>query len=172
MHTSLDAALRSIEKEIADLSLSDLERHLPGKWSAAQILEHLALTFEGTRRNLQKCLDTGTRRATRAGVRQRAAVLVVVELGWFPSGVEAPAAVRPKGLASSEVKATLRRNLVAMDEVMRECEARFGSRCKIADHPLLGPLSLRPWRRFHSAHVRHHLKQIRDRARGEGQGRP
>jgi hypothetical protein len=31
--------------------------------------------------------------------------------------------------------------ILAMDAIMAECEARFGGRAKLLDHPILGPLS-------------------------------
>lgn len=161
MHPLLDRVRASIDMHTAGMSAVDFDRHPPGKWSAAGILEHLSLTFDGTRRNLQKCLDTRAARATRATLRQRVGVLMVVELGRFPAGVEAPAATRPKGLSGEAVLDAIRRNLAAMDDVMAQCEAHFGARGKIADHPILGPLSLRQWRRFHWVHTRHHMRQIR-----------
>jgi hypothetical protein len=165
MHPLLDATQAAIDSQTAGLNAADLERHPPGKWSPAGILEHLSITFEGTRRNLQKCLDTGARRATRSTLRQRLGVLVVIELGRFPTAAEAPPPTRPKGLSGAAALAAIRRNLPAMDAVMTECEARFGRQGKIADHPLLGPLSLRQWRRFHYVHTRHHMRQIAARVR-------
>lgn len=160
MHRLLDRTLTAIERQLEGMAPEDLERHPPGRWSAANILEHLAITYDGTCRNLQKCLDTTSRRATAATLRQRAGVLVVIEFGRFPTGVEAPAPTRPKGLSADAALAAVRQNMASMDRVMRECEARFGARGAIADHPILGPLSLRQWRRFHYVHARHHLKQI------------
>ncbi len=162
MHRLIDQTLAAIEHATAGLSSSDLDRHPPGKWSSAGILEHLSITFEGTRRNFQKCLDTGARRATRSTLGQRLAVFIVIELGRFPTGRQAPERTLPTGLRGEQALAVIRGALPAMDAVMTECEARFG-RGKIADHPLFGPLSLRQWRRFHYIHTLHHLKQIAER---------
>lgn len=160
MHALLEETLAAIDMRTAGMSAADLERHPPGKWSSAGILEHLAITFEGTRRNLQKCLDLNARRATRPTLRQRISVLKVIELGRFPTGTQAPPRTEPTGLPGAAAVDAIRRHLRAMDAVMMECEARFGRRGKIANHPLLGPLSLRQWRRFHFVHVHHHMKQI------------
>ncbi len=160
MHPLLARTFAAIETQTAGMTAAHLEHHPPGKWSSAGILEHLAITFDGTRRNLQKCLDAGTSRATRPTLRQRLGVLRVVELGRFPTGVQAPAPTVPKGLSGEAALDAARRNLAAMDVVMSDCERRFGSRRPIANHPILGPLSLRQWRRFHFVHVRHHMKQI------------
>ena len=48
----------------------------------------------------------------------------------------------------------------AMDDLIAQCEARFGKRTRVLDHPFLGPLTARQWRKFHWVHGRHHLKQI------------
>ena len=165
MHPELARTLHVIEAQVEGMSPEALERHPPGKWSVAGILEHLAITFDGTRRNFQKCLDTGTRRATRATLRQRLSVLLVVELGHFPTGVQAPAPTVPKGLPGPAALQAIRDNLEAMDRAMLECEATFGMRRPIADHPILGPLSLRQWRRFHWVHTQHHMRQIAARRR-------
>lgn len=160
MHRLLDRVLAAIEEQVEGMAGGDFDRHSPGKWSAAQILEHLAITYDGTHRNLRKVLETGVRPTARGSLRQRAGVLLVVELGQFPTGVEAPAPTRPTGLSGADALAAIRSALPRMDAAMRECEARFGRRGVIATHPILGPLSLRQWRRFHWVHARHHLRQI------------
>jgi hypothetical protein len=52
-------------------------------------------------------------------------------------------------------------DLAGMDDAIQRCEQRFGSDLKLVNHPILGPLSAGEWRRFHSVHGRHHLRQIR-----------
>jgi hypothetical protein len=51
-------------------------------------------------------------------------------------------------------------NLQKMDEAFAECEQRFGCKVNIADHPVLGAISLNGWRKFHVLHTLHHVKQI------------
>ena len=46
------------------------------------------------------------------------------------------------------------------DDAISRCEARFGAGAKLANHPVLGPLTARQWRTFHLVHARHHMKQI------------
>jgi hypothetical protein len=53
----------------------------------------------------------------------------------------------------------LQRMTLALDD----CEGRFGSRTKIMDHPLLGPLTAEEWRKLHWVHGRHHARQLRQR---------
>ena len=47
-----------------------------------------------------------------------------------------------------------------MDKVLPECERRFGARCKLASHFVLGPLTAEQWRKFHWIHTRNHMKQV------------
>jgi hypothetical protein len=47
-----------------------------------------------------------------------------------------------------------------MDEAIAQCESRFGKQNRLLDHPILGPLTGRQWRKFHWVHGHHHLKQI------------
>ena len=55
---------------------------------------------------------------------------------------------------------TIRKNLAEMDEAINACESKMGSKIRIADHPVLGPLTVAQWRKFHMVHTRHHMKQI------------
>jgi hypothetical protein len=50
--------------------------------------------------------------------------------------------------------------ITAMDEAIAHCEQRHGKRTRLLDHPVLGPLTARQWRKFHWVHGKHHVKQI------------
>ena len=45
-------------------------------------------------------------------------------------------------------------------QVIAQCEERYGARVKVLDHPVLGPLTAKQWRKFHLIHGRHHVRQI------------
>ena len=47
-----------------------------------------------------------------------------------------------------------------MDAIIGQCEALFGPRVHVLDHPILGPLSASQWRKLHLVHGQHHLKQL------------
>jgi len=36
---------------------------------------------------------------------------------------------------------------------------------RILDHPILGPLNIEQWRKFHAMHGHHHCRQIVERRR-------
>ena len=63
-------------------------------------------------------------------------------------------------MPAEKIVADIGPQIAAMDNAIAQCEERYGSRIKILDHPVLGPLTARQWRKFHLAHGRHHVKQI------------
>jgi hypothetical protein len=85
---------------------------------------------------------------------------VVTGLGHLPEGRKAPERTQPRGMPPDEVSRDIGPRISAMDEVIGQCEARFGKRTRVLDHPVLGPLTARQWRKFHWVHGRHHVKQI------------
>jgi hypothetical protein len=134
-----------------------------GKWNAAQILEHLFLTYQGTNRGMAKCLEQGAPLATRATLQQRIGSLLVLDLGYMPGGRKAPERVTPRGMPPEEVRQAIALELQKMGSGLDDCERRFGAGTKIMDHLFLGPLTAEEWRRFHWVHGRHHARQIRER---------
>ena len=104
MDPRLDRLKQSLESAVEGMSSEQLSWHLPGKWSAAEVLEHLYLTYTGTTRGLEKVLTRGAPLATKPSMRQRLLTFVVVKLGHVPNGLEAPAVARPKGLPVEQVR--------------------------------------------------------------------
>ncbi len=164
MDPHLQRALDAIDAATRGMSGEQLAAHPEGKWSAAGILEHLAITFGSTARGLEKALASGQPKITPPTLYQRGAALLVANIGYFPPGRQAPEFTTPKGLDGETALKTIRENLVAMDGAITRCEECFGRGRKIANHPVLGPLSVPQWRKFHLVHTRHHMKQI-DRLR-------
>ena len=160
MHSYLQRVQQAIDDAVGGMSNQQLSWHREGKWSAAAILEHLSLSYSGTAKGLQRGLDAGRPSITAPSVRQRMACFVVTGLRYMPPGRKAPAMVVPKGAPPETVLADVRRNLAAADDAISRCEARFGTGVKIANHPILGPLTARQWRTFHLVHARHHMQQI------------
>lgn len=92
---------------------------------------------------------------------QRGRTLVVVGFGYLPSGREAPPVARPRGVPPEKVLAEIGPKIAEMDAIIARCEQKLGSRRKLLDHPILGPLTAAQWRKFHLVHGLHHVKQIR-----------
>jgi hypothetical protein len=162
MHSYLESVQREIDQSVAGLEIHQLAWHREGKWSAAAVLEHLSLTYSGTAKNLQRSLDAGRPRVAAPTLRQRVITFALTGLRYMPHGRQAPAGVVPRGAPPETVLLELRRALAAADSAISRCEAQFGARTKIANHPILGPLTAHQWRVFHLVHARHHLKQITD----------
>lgn len=166
MHPITEQIHSAIVQATEGLSDEQLGRHPEGKWDSASILEHLALTYGSTARVMDKCLREGRPLATSATMRHRVAQLMVLGFNYIPTGRKAPEKVVPTGIGSKEALELIFSNLEKMDEALRRCEEQFGSKKKIAGHPVLGPIPISGWRKFHLAHTRHHMKQIRERAGG------
>lgn len=149
-----------ITSAVAGLTEQELSAHSPGKWCAAEILEHLYLTYTGTTKGFQRLVETGRPRVTPPTWKQRAGALLVLGFAYLPPGREAPAMARPKGLPAETVQSGIGTKIAEMDEILSACESRFGAHTKVLDHLILGPLTINQWRKFHLIHGRHHLKQI------------
>lgn len=170
----MDSLLRelkeALDSSIRDMSNERMKWHPPGKWSAAEVLEHLYLTYTGTIKGFERVMHAGKPLAARASLRQRSRTLVVFGFNYLPEGRKAPSATLPRGLPAERVRNEVALKIAAMDEIIARCEARFGG-AKLLDHPILGPLTGKQWRRFHLIHGRHHAKQIA-RLREQSQDRP
>ena len=163
MDSYLERLRQELEEAIGDASASVIANAPPGKWSAAQIAEHLFLTYKQTNRGIAKCLEQGAPMATRGTLKDWAATLLVVKFGYLPGGRTAPERATPRGMLQEEVRQGVGAELQKMSSGLDDCERRFGYRTKIMNHPFLGPLTAEEWRRFHWVHGRHHARQIRER---------
>ncbi len=159
MDVRLEKLRTSLESVVEGMSSEHLQRKLPGKWCAAEVLEHLYLTYTGTIRGLENVIAGGEPLASKASLRHRVATLIVVGLGHMPAGRRTPEVAAPKGLNEDQVRREIGAKLVEMDALLAQCHARFGRR-KVLDHPILGPLSAPQWRTLHVVHGRHHHKQL------------
>jgi hypothetical protein len=160
MDSRLEKLKESLESAVHGMSSGQLRWHVPGKWCAAEVLEHLYLTYTGTIKGFERVLANGKPLSTRASVAQRVWTFVVVGLHHLPAGRESPAVARPRGLPIDQVRQEIGAKLEAMDAIIAECEARFGRHVKLLDHPILGPLTAAQWRTLHVVHGRHHRKQL------------
>jgi hypothetical protein len=144
----------------AGMNTEELSHHSPGKWSAANILEHLYLTYTGTIKGFERCLEAGKPLARKPTLRDRVAVAYVLWLNHLPEGRKAPANTTPRGIEPEKVMQEIDQKIQAMGDLIDQCEAKFGDGIKLLDHPILGPLTASEWRKFHFLHGRHHARQI------------
>lgn len=166
----MDSSLERLRREIKgaiEIAQNSHGTSLPAdKWTTGQILEHLFLTYRHTNRALAKCLESGAPLATSSTIKQRLGTMLVVNFGYFPEGRKSPERAVPKGMPPEEVQATILDEIQKMESGLNDCERRFGRGTKIIDHPILGALTARQWRKFHWVHGRHHTRQIQKRASG------
>jgi hypothetical protein len=161
----VDPGLKRLQQELASvaegLSADQWNWHPPGKWCAAEVLEHLYLTYTGTIKGLERMMTAGEPRTMPATWRQRGRKMVVLQFSYMPPGREAPKLSRPRGAPAEKVRAEIGPKIAEMDEWIARCEEKFGAARRLMDHPIIGPLTGSQWRKFHVVHGRHHLKQIR-----------
>jgi len=160
MDSGLEKLKDALESAVEGMSGEHLSWHAPGKWSGAELLEHLYLSYAGTIRGFEQVITSGEPLATRPSMKHRVQTFVVVGLGHMPSGRKAPALAHPRGLPVEKVRSEIGTKIVLMDAIIAQCEARFGGRVHVLDHPILGPLSAPQWRKLHVLHGWHHLKQL------------
>ncbi|HET6179759.1 MAG TPA: DUF1569 domain-containing protein [Candidatus Sulfotelmatobacter sp.] len=158
----MDPLLETLQQEILSavegLTPEQLSWHAPEKWCAAEVLEHLYLTYTGTVKGFERVVEAGKPLATATTLKQRVGRLVVTRFSYLPSRREAPPVARPRGLAQEKVRAEIGATIAALDDILRGVRR---ARKKLLDHPILGPLTAWQWRKFHRVHGRHHGKQIR-----------
>jgi len=140
---------------------ADWHRAPPGKWTAAQIVHHLAISIDGSGRVFEDRRAKPPMRRRPRPLRQRLRQFVYLDVGWIPSGRRAPAATEP----------AQRPDPGAVERQLRDGVARFVALAHellparrddlFVKHPAFGDLTLPEWLRFHVRHCAHHAKQIR-----------
>ena len=163
MHRHLGRAHDALQQSAGGLTLEQLSARPSSKWTIAEILEHLSRAFSMTTVGARRTLSAGKPTARPASLGKRVRAFVVVECGYLPTGVEAPTMVRPVGIDPATALSVVSENLQQMDAALNEAAVRFGTRVKLMDHPIIGALNVRQWRKFHWIHTRHHVRQIRAR---------
>jgi hypothetical protein len=167
MHRRLEGAQEALRRCAGALTIDQLtEKPAPGKWTIAEILEHLTRAFAGTAEGARRTVAGGRPTARVPDLGSRFRTFVVVECGYLPPGRNAPKMTLPRGADPATVFADAIRALQEMDDALAAAAAKFGSRVRLMDHPIIGPLSVRQWRRFHWVHTRHHARQIERRVAG------
>jgi hypothetical protein len=136
----------------------------PGNWSIQQIIEHLILTYSGTATGITTRLTKRTPTKAKPTLANRIFQFAVTRCGYFPTGREAPPPVTPQPtsepLSGPDLIEATAEHLVRLDLLFTDAETLFGSASRCASHPVLGPLNIDQWRKFHLVHGEHHLKQI------------
>lgn len=163
MSPDLEQIRREAERVTRAFSQHHWHRAPQGKWSCAQILEHLRLSYAATTLGVQKVMFGGEPLPSKPTVQEKLRIFAVTGLGYLLPGRKSPKNLTPK--AALDSLPPFNDALVAMDATLADAEKRFGSKVQLLDHPFIGPLNVQQWRRFHRVHTRKHLKQMSRRAR-------
>jgi hypothetical protein len=155
----LAKALRGLSAEQTQLTPTN---H-PDKWNIQQIIQHLVLSYESTIAMFRDRLIKGVPTNRKLTAKNFFAQTLLLNLGYFPKGRQAPPLVSPSDseppLSGDELRAKAFGSLAEMDKILEANYRLFGRR-RCTPHFVLGPLSVLQWYRFHFLHGRHHTRQI------------
>jgi hypothetical protein len=160
----LEALEPMILEPVAGLKDGQWHEAPPGRWSIAQILQHLAMGVDTVVQRLEERKDR-TDLARRATAGQQLLRHLLLGVGKIPPGRKSPAATRPDDepdpkLAMAQYRMAVARLAALADTVPPEQQARL-----FVKHPYVGDLNLPEWIRFFYVHNRHHAHQIAVRLR-------
>ncbi len=142
---------------------SEWQRGPAGKWTPAQIVEHLALGLALSAETFQARKNHAPMKRRPRTPAEKIARLFVFGLRWFPPGRKAPERTTPAPqIDRASAEAHFLAAVEAWDQVDRALlpERRADLFVK---HPRMGDLTVEEWMRFHLIHARHHARQIRQR---------
>jgi hypothetical protein len=169
MHPVFQSAYREVAAELERFDSTSANVHPWGRphcWSVHQIVEHLVLSMNQTRKAFDERLAKG--RPARSLQRSRTEwmlQLMILSAGHMPKGVGAPHETTPKEnlppIGVRELAERLEVAINSLDATLDQFRQHFGME-RAGRHFLLGPLRVDQWRRYHVLHLRHHLKQICD----------
>jgi hypothetical protein len=133
---------------------------VPGKWSPAEIAEHLSLTYQHLMSELRGGPPARVKgsRLFRFAVRYRFLPKLLRD-GTIPAGVRAPREVRPDRQAEDR-EAGLERFQALSVEFEEEITLRRASGGGVLTHPYFGTLDPDRGIRFVDVHIRHHTRQL------------
>ena len=117
-----------------------------GKWSFAQICNHLTKTLVGSIDGIPFQAPWLVRKALGAYYKRK-----VLRSGRMPAGAPLPEAARPKPNLDDRAEAE------ALRAALRIYSAHSGP---VARHPFFGQLTRDEWTRLHCIHCAHHLSFI------------
>ncbi len=131
-----------------------------GKWSPAEITEHLRLVYEGALRELNR--GSGMRPRTN-WLMQRflrfAFLRKILRTGQFPKGAKAPSEVKPTVTNTDQTAAIAQFSTLA-DEFEALLQKRKGDADCSLSHHLFGKLSPLEGLQLVTTHLAHHHRQL------------
>src|SRR5262245_45863830 len=133
----------------------------PGKWSPAQVTEHVAIVYEGAKAIVD---GTFTGRSAPCLVRpliRLIAVNSILRTGRFKTGLKAPRFFQPAATSTTtsldDLAARLRASAGAFEAAVESAATQSRS---FVDHPMFGRVGLADYTRLQAIHTRHHAPQL------------
>jgi hypothetical protein len=142
---------------------AEWQRGPAGKWTPAQIVEHLALALTLSAATFQSRRNHAPMTRRRRTPAEHVARFLILGLRWFPPGRKSPERTTPPAqIDRASAEAHFLAGIEAWDQVDRALlpERRTNLFVK---HPRMGDLTVEEWMRFHVIHANHHARQIRER---------
>jgi hypothetical protein len=127
----------------------------PGKWSPAQVCDHVALAYEGGKKLLCGDCPKGMPRWLRPLIRV-VFLAKVLKTGRFPKGSKAPPELQPSA-KPPPLDEGLRRLEKAVADFDAEARRRDGA---TIDHPVFGRIKVVDYVRLNALHTTHHRAQL------------
>ncbi len=135
----------------------------PGKWSAAEIAQHLILSYEVPLRELEGGAGLALVLPWWKRAALRWTVLPRILMGRFPVGAPAPREVRPRNAPESPAEAVERLRAVADLFAVRLREEHSARPVRLT-HAYFGRLSAPEILKLLAVHARHHRAQLPTRS--------
>ncbi len=135
----------------------------PGKWSAAQIVHHIAVSIDQSGSTFATRTEKPPMMRRPRTWFERGGQLLIMRVGWFPPGRKAPSQTTP---AERPERAAVEKQFREGIQRFLDLERRLLPARRydlFVKHPVLGDLTLEEWMRFHVRHATHHARQIRER---------
>ena len=170
MHPVLAKAVHPLAELVAGVGLDEAqvspnsELH---QWCGQQVVEHLILTFQSSRMELERRLKSGGSSVRRASLLQWILRVQVCMFGSMSRGVSTALTLRPIRFVPQggrELAERLLAEAEALDKDLSNCRINFGLR-PCGYHAMYGPLRVEEWRVYHSVHIRHHQRQFEEAIR-------
>jgi hypothetical protein len=171
LHRRAAAEYAAAARQLAADDVAWITPPVAGKWSAAEITQHLILVFEAVGRELRGGVPMVLR--TRAWHRFVLRFTIQRRLlagGPFPRGARAPREARPQPPGGSAA-ALVERFERLHDELLAELETAFAERPRLRlTHPYFGRLGAVDTVCISARHIQHHATQLHRLMRGAGSG--
>jgi hypothetical protein len=129
-----------------------------GRWSPAQVAEHLALVYEYNRKVVTGTAGRGAPRFLQPVLRWFI-VSQTLKAGRFTRKGRAPAIFRPSA-APAPAATVLARLTTAMTGMEVDIRSGHPAGRHTVDHPFFGRLQTVDWIRLQAIHARHHRSQL------------